>query len=51
MADQSLQFEGRAVPIKPGDRVASALYRSGIRSFDEATDSHLPDDYLLAAQN
>jgi len=36
----SLDFEGRSIPIKPGDTVASALYRSGVRVFTRSFKYH-----------
>ncbi|MET0801332.1 MAG: 2Fe-2S iron-sulfur cluster-binding protein [Actinomycetota bacterium] len=36
----SLVFEGRAVPFQPGDTVASALYRDGLRTFSRSTKYH-----------
>jgi sarcosine oxidase subunit alpha len=36
----TLDFEGRAVPVMPGDTVASALYRSGVRVFSRSFKYH-----------
>lgn len=36
----SLEFEGRAVPIEDGDSVASALFRSGVRTFTRSLKYH-----------
>jgi sarcosine oxidase, subunit alpha len=36
----TLDFEGRAVPVVPGDTVASALYRSGVRVFSRSFKYH-----------
>ena len=39
MAD-ALRFEGRRVAVEPGDTVASALYRAGIRTFTRSLKYH-----------
>ena len=39
MAD-ALGFEGRRVAIEPGDTVASALYRAGVRTFTRSLKHH-----------
>jgi hypothetical protein len=31
-----LRFEGREVPVLDGDTVASALFRSGVRTFSRS---------------
>jgi sarcosine oxidase subunit alpha len=36
----SLSFEGREVPFDPGDTVASALYRDGVRTFSRSLKYH-----------
>ncbi len=36
----ALDFEGRSVPIRDGDTVASALYRDGVRSFNRSLKVH-----------
>ncbi|MEX1263025.1 MAG: 2Fe-2S iron-sulfur cluster-binding protein [Actinomycetota bacterium] len=36
----SLEFEGRGVPFKSGDTVASALYRDGLRTFSRSLKYH-----------
>jgi sarcosine oxidase, subunit alpha len=36
----SIDFEGRPVPIEPGDTVASALYRAGVRTFTRSVKHH-----------
>ena len=36
----SLEFEGRPVPIEDGDSVASALFRSGVRTFTRSLKYH-----------
>jgi sarcosine oxidase subunit alpha len=36
----SFDFEGRAIPFRPGDTVASALYRSGVRVFTRSFKYH-----------
>ncbi|MFM7246785.1 MAG: 2Fe-2S iron-sulfur cluster-binding protein [Actinomycetota bacterium] len=38
----SIQFEGREVPIQPGDTLASALYRDGVRVFSRSFKYHRP---------
>lgn len=36
----AFDFEGRRVPIRDGDSVASALYRDGVRTFNRSHKSH-----------
>jgi len=36
----AFDFEGRQVPIREGDSVASALYRHGVRTFNRSHKSH-----------
>jgi hypothetical protein len=36
----SLDFEGRRIPVYPGDTVASALFRSGVRTFTRSIKYH-----------
>jgi sarcosine oxidase subunit alpha len=36
----TLSFEGREVPFDPGDTVASALYRDGVRTFSRSLKYH-----------
>jgi sarcosine oxidase subunit alpha len=36
----TFDFEGRPVPIRDGDSVASALYRHGVRTFNRSHKSH-----------
>jgi sarcosine oxidase subunit alpha len=36
----AFDFEGRQVPIRDGDSVASALYRDGVRTFNRSHKSH-----------
>jgi sarcosine oxidase subunit alpha len=36
----SFDFEGRAIPYAPGDSVASALYRAGVRTFSRSFKYH-----------
>lgn len=38
----TLDFEGRAVPVEPGDTIASALYRNGVRVFTRSFKYHRP---------
>jgi sarcosine oxidase subunit alpha len=38
----SLEFEGRAVAIEDGDTVGSALFRSGVRTFNRSLKYHRP---------
>lgn len=38
----SLEFEGRPIPIEPGDTIAAALYRSGVRVFSRSFKYHRP---------
>ncbi|MBI4501170.1 MAG: (2Fe-2S)-binding protein [Gemmatimonadetes bacterium] len=38
----SIEFEGRAVELKPGDSVASALFRAGVRIFSRSFKFHRP---------
>ncbi len=35
-----IDFEGRAVPVRPGDTIASALYRAGVRLFSRSFKYH-----------
>jgi len=37
-----LEFEGREVAVEPGDTVASALYRAGVRIFSRSFKYHRP---------
>src|SRR5258708_4371725 len=39
---QSLEFEGRQVPVEPTDTIASALYRAGVRVFSRSFKYHRP---------
>lgn len=36
----SFEFEGRRVPVFPGDTIASALYRTGVRTFSRSFKYH-----------
>ena len=36
----TLEFEGRSIPVRAGDTVASALYRDGVRTFNRSHKSH-----------
>ena len=36
----SFEFEGREVAFEPGDTVASALYRAGVRTFSRSVKYH-----------
>ena len=38
----SIEFEGRDVAIQPGDTLASALYRDGVRVFSRSFKYHRP---------
>ena len=38
----SIEFEGRTVDIQPGDTLASALYRDGVRVFSRSFKYHRP---------
>ena len=38
--NETFDFEGRQVPIRDGDTVASALYRDGVRTFNRSHKSH-----------
>ena len=38
----SIEFEGREVAIQPGDTLASALYRDGVRVFSRSFKYHRP---------
>ena len=40
MTPRTLRFEGREVPIEDGDTVASALFRSGVRTFSRSLKTH-----------
>jgi len=39
-AGETLQFEGRAVPVHPQDTIASALFRAGVRVFSRSFKYH-----------
>jgi len=39
-ASASFDFEGRTIPAAPGDTVASALYRAGVRTFSRSFKYH-----------
>ncbi|MEO7793669.1 MAG: 2Fe-2S iron-sulfur cluster-binding protein [Thermoanaerobaculia bacterium] len=39
-ATGKLHFEGRAIAVSPGDTVASALYRAGVRTFSRSFKYH-----------
>jgi hypothetical protein len=36
----SLEFEGRQIDVRPGDSVASAVFRSGVRTFSRSFKYH-----------
>src|SRR3712207_6078668 len=36
----SISFEGRSVPVQPGDTIASALFRAGVRTFSRSFKYH-----------
>ncbi len=36
----SFDFEGRKVPLEPGDTIASALFRAGVRTFSRSIKHH-----------
>ena len=38
--NDALDFEGREIPVEPGDSVASALYRAGVRVFSRSFKYH-----------
>src|SRR4249919_934624 len=38
----SISFEGRLIPIEPGDTVAAGLYRAGVRVFSRSFKYHRP---------
>jgi len=40
MTPGPLRFEGREVPVLDGDTVASALFRSGVRTFSRSLKGH-----------
>src|SRR5579862_9340346 len=40
VGESMLEFEGRAVAVTPGDSIASALYRSGVRVFSRSFKYH-----------
>ncbi len=49
MSDPALEFDGRQVPARAGDTVASALYRSGVRIFSRSFKVHRPRGLLCCA--
>src|SRR5688572_15230181 len=38
----SFEFEGKRIPIHPGDTIATALYRAGVRVFSRSFKFHRP---------
>ena len=36
----TFEFEGRQIPIEPGDTIASALHRAGVRTFNRSIKHH-----------
>jgi sarcosine oxidase subunit alpha len=38
----SIDFEGQELPLRPGDTIASALYRGGVRTFSRSFKYHRP---------
>ncbi|HVZ20744.1 MAG TPA: 2Fe-2S iron-sulfur cluster-binding protein, partial [Vicinamibacterales bacterium] len=38
----ALDFEGRSIPVRDGDTVASALFRAGVRTFSRSFKFHRP---------
>src|SRR2546425_12891652 len=38
----SINFEGRSIPLRPEDTIASALYRAGVRVFSRSFKYHRP---------
>ena len=36
----ALDFEGQQIPVEPGDSVASALFRAGVRVFSRSFKYH-----------
>jgi sarcosine oxidase subunit alpha len=40
MTPERLRFEGREVPVRDGDTVASALFRAGVRTFSRSLKAH-----------
>ena len=38
----SFEFEGREIPFRDGDTIATALYRAGVRTFSRSFKFHRP---------
>ena len=46
MSDRAFRFDGRMIPIRDGDTIASALYRAGVRVFSRSFKYHRPRGLL-----
>ena len=46
MSDRSFGFDGRRIPIREGDTIATALYRAGVRVFSRSFKYHRPRGLL-----
>lgn len=46
MSGPTFRFEGRAIPIRDGDTIATALYRAGVRVFSRSFKYHRPRGLL-----
>jgi sarcosine oxidase subunit alpha len=51
VTESVFSFDGESVPARPGDTVASALYRSGTRIFSRSFKYHRPRGLLCLAGN
>jgi sarcosine oxidase subunit alpha len=46
MSDGTLRFDGREIPIRDGDTIATAIYRAGVRVFSRSFKYHRPRGLL-----
>ena len=46
MSDRALRFDGREIPIRDADTIATALYRAGVRVFSRSFKYHRPRGLL-----
>jgi sarcosine oxidase subunit alpha len=46
MSEPALRFDGREIPVRDGDTIATALYRAGVRVFSRSFKYHRPRGLL-----
>jgi sarcosine oxidase, subunit alpha len=46
VSDRAFRFDGRTIPIREGDTIATALYRAGVRVFSRSFKYHRPRGLL-----